>query len=318
LLEPEAIQAIDEPRFVPVEEAAGFMRPGERVIGLRIDGDSRAYPIAILSVHEIVNDVVGGEPVAVTWCPLCFTALVYSRWVQGEDEALSFGVSGSLLYETLVMVDRGSGSLWSQLYGAAVDGPLKGKRLSFFASVLTEWSAWLAENPDSLVLNKELTCAQFQCDRFMEGPEQAYQDDIYEAYYASRDLGVINKEIPGKDRVLGLRVGAVARAYAFAILGRLPVINDTLDRVPVVIWFDPTSETGAAYVRQSDAGLLTFGAVPADPGLIADFETGSLWQGRTGRAIDGPLKGAQLPAVVTTTAFEFGWYDYFPNSQTYK
>ncbi len=327
LLEPGAIQAVDEPQFVGAEEAAGFMRPGERVVGLRINGDARAYPITILSVHEIVNDVVGGEPVAITWCPLCFTALVYSRRVQGEDETLSFGVSGSLLYETLVMVDRGSGSLWSQLYGAAVDGPLTGARLSYFASVLTEWTAWAAEHPDSLVLSKELTCAQFHCDLLLEEPALAYQTDIYEGYYANRDLGVINKdiprgldeeEIPAKERTLGVRAGGITKAYPFANLRRQGVINDTLDKLPVVIWFDPDIETGAAFVRQVDQEPLTFQAVPGDPSLLVDAETSSLWQGSSGRAIDGPLKGAQLPAIVTTTAFEFGWYDYFPDSQTYK
>ncbi len=123
--------------------------PEERVIGVIINGDARAYPIPILSNHEIVNDIVGGEPVAITWCPLCYTALVFSRNVEGWDEPLSFGVSGKLLYNTLVMYDRQSNTLWSQLYGAAVEGDLAGRTLAVFPSVNTEWAAWQSQYPDS-------------------------------------------------------------------------------------------------------------------------------------------------------------------------
>ncbi|UCG24069.1 MAG: DUF3179 domain-containing protein, partial [Chloroflexota bacterium] len=88
------IEAIDDPQFQTVDEVDPDMEPDERLIGVSINGDVRAYPINILSSHEIVNDIVGGEPIAVTWCPLCFSALVFSRHLQGHDEPLTFGVTG--------------------------------------------------------------------------------------------------------------------------------------------------------------------------------------------------------------------------------
>jgi hypothetical protein len=93
LLPPDSIQSIDEPQFETISESEPFMDPDERVIGLVINGEARAYPINILSSHEIVNDIVGGEPVAVTWCPLCFSAIVFSRELEGLDRPLQFGVS---------------------------------------------------------------------------------------------------------------------------------------------------------------------------------------------------------------------------------
>ncbi|MGB3717184.1 MAG: DUF3179 domain-containing (seleno)protein [Candidatus Promineifilaceae bacterium] len=170
LLPRDSILAIDEPQFQTAEEASQSLAPDKRGIGLVINGDARAYPIPVLSVHEIVNDNVGGEPVAITWCPLCYTALVFSRQVNEAMEPLSFGVSGKLLYETLVMYDRQTESLWSQLYGAVVDGSMAGARLAFFPSVFTEWGAWLQQHPETLVLDKGATCARFQCGTYSSNP----------------------------------------------------------------------------------------------------------------------------------------------------
>jgi hypothetical protein len=327
LLPRDSILAIDDPHFLPAEDAARFMTPDERVIGLVINGEARAYPIPILSVHEIVNDIVGDEPVAITWCPLCYTALVFSRKVEGEPQSLTFGVSGKLLYETLVMFDRNSESLWSQLYGVALDGPLEGSRLSFFPSTFTEWQAWLEQYPDTLVLDKEATCARFQCGTYSSNPRGSYQIDPYESYYNTRDEGVVNRQIPrdtnqalgtAKDRVLGVRIAGRSVAYPYGVLAAQSLINDVIGDVPVVVWFDNGSQTGLAHLRLVDDLTLTFSIDTDSEDLLIDEETGSRWDAFTGTAIDGPLKGTRLPPLVTTSAFAFGWYDYFPDSDTYS
>lgn len=321
----DSIRAIDDPQLEPATLAASEMDPDERVIGLVINGDARAYPIPILSSHEIVNDVVGGEPMAITWCPLCYSALVFSRRVEGEARPLTFGVSGKLLYNTLVMYDRQTGSLWSQLYGAAVDGPLAGTTLAVFPSLLTEWAAWRAQHPDTLVLSKRLTRAQFGRGTYAESPRGSYDVDPYASYYNMPDEGVVDHQVPRdaferrrKERVLGVRVGDRARAYPFRALATRPAINDQVGDVSVLVWFDPETQTGAAFERRTDGQVLTFRADPTASGFLLDAETGSRWRATSGTAVSGPLRGTRLPSLPATPAFAFGWYDHFPDSDTYR
>ncbi|MDX1435421.1 MAG: DUF3179 domain-containing protein [Anaerolineales bacterium] len=325
LLPRDSIQSIDEPIYESSAEADRVVDPDERVIGLIINGDARAYPINILSNHEIVNDVVGGEAVAITWCPLCFSALVFSREVAGQDQPLDFGVSGKLLYNTLVMFDRQTGTLWSQLYGAGIDGSLEGTVLAVFPSQLTEWDSWKRQYPGTLVLSKTGTCEQFNCGTYATNPRGSYDIDPYESYYNTPLEGVINNQIPRdaagrsvKRRVLGVRVGDRARAYPFDILEELRLVNDNLNNTPLLVWFDPVTQTGLIYNRRVDGDVLAFTLDPADPLFLIDDLTDSKWLASTGEAVDGPLAGKQLADVVSTPAFEFGWFDYFSHSDAYS
>jgi hypothetical protein len=338
LLPPDAIPAINDPQFETAQAAAALLKPDERVIGLVINGQARAYPINIMSSHEIVNDVVGGQPVAVTWCPLCYSALVFSRRVEGQAEPLTFGVSGSLLYNTLVMFDRETESLWSQLYGGALDGPLAGQSLAVYPSLHTEWAAWQAQHPDTLVLSKRLTCRQFGCGTYAANPRASYLVDPYAGYYNQPDEGVIDSQIPRdpeddffraepraptekivlwKERVLGLRLAGRARAYPYQVLADEPLVNDAIGGEPVLVWFDPETQAGAAYSRRLGERTLTFRADPGAPGGLLDDQTGSRWVPATGQAVEGPLSGQALTPLVVTPAFEFGWFDYFPESDVY-
>ncbi len=332
-IEPEAlvpvvardrIQAIDRPQFETAEQAADGMSAGELVLGVAINGEARAYPIHILSFHEIVNDVVGGEPVAVTWCPLCFSAIVFSRSLEGSAEPLTFGVSGQLLNNTLVMYDRQTGSLWSQLYGGAVEGPWAGRSLAMFPSVLVAWEEWQRTYPEALVLSKSLTCEQFSCRAFDAAGLGGYGADPYASYYQNSEFGVVNAQIPrspdaggAKERVLGLRVGQHTRAYPFDALMQTPIVNDRLGDTPVVIWFDRQLQVGRAYERQQDGRTLVFRLAPDAPGVLVDEQTGTRWDGATGAAIDGSLRGQRLAALAAASSVAFGWFDHFPGSDLY-
>ncbi|MCH8901913.1 MAG: DUF3179 domain-containing protein, partial [Chloroflexi bacterium] len=165
LLPKDGIRSIDDPRFVSAAEATD-MADHEFVIGVSIDGDTRAYSINVLSRHEIVNDVVGGVPIAITYCPLCFTGIVYDRRVAGET--LEFGVSGKLVMNDLVMYDRQSNSLWQQILGEGIDGRYKGTRLTLVPATQTTWAQWRAIHPDTLVLDKN----------------GGYSSDSYAGYYS--------------------------------------------------------------------------------------------------------------------------------------
>ncbi len=147
----DGIPAIDHPRFVPLAQATLLDR--EPVIGLEINGDARAYPLAILIWHEIVNDTVGGVPVAVTFCPLCNTAIVFDRRVDGKT--LDFGTTGLLRFSDLVMYDRATESFWQQATGEAIVGAMTGRRLRQLPARLESWAEFkrrFATRKDAQVL----------------------------------------------------------------------------------------------------------------------------------------------------------------------
>ena len=324
LLPPDAIPSIDDPLFEDAEAADASLSADERVIGIEINGHARAYPINILSSHEIVNDVIDGQAIAVTWCPLCYTALVFKRPSGPNNRPLTFGVSGKLLQNTLVMFDRETESLWSQLYGFALDGPLTGAKLEPLAALHTDWATWRAQYPETLVLSKQQTRIQFSRAGFATTPRSSYDVDPYASYYRMPIEGVVDHQIPRdedslspKRRVLGLRIDQQAKAYPFELLAKTPLINDEVAALPVLVWFDTASESGQIFAREVDDQVLTFAQVDGNSLEFVDQETSSRWNGVTGEAKFGPLKGHHLTLLPSTTAFAFGWYGYFPQSDTF-
>lgn len=145
----DGIPSIDDPRFVAVGDVTD-LSPSEPVIGLQIAGDARAYPLRILTWHEIVNDTVGGTPVAVTYCPLCNAAIVFDRRIDGQ--ATTFGTTGMLRHSDLVMYDRATESWWQQFLGEAIVGTQTGKRLTMLPARLESWENFAARFPEGQVL----------------------------------------------------------------------------------------------------------------------------------------------------------------------
>lgn len=145
----DGIPALDNPNFVPASGKSG-VAPSEPVITLEMGGQARAYPIRYLTWHEIVNDVVGGVPVAVTYCPLCNSALTFDRRVDGR--VLSFGVSGKLRHSDMIMYDRETESWWQQAIGEAIVGDLTGAELKTLPSWMESWAEFLERHPDGLVM----------------------------------------------------------------------------------------------------------------------------------------------------------------------
>jgi len=146
----DGIPSIDEPRFVPVADERE-LEPAEPVIGLFLDGEARAYPLRILTWHEIVNDEVAGRPVAVTYCPLCNAALVFDRTLE-DGRVLDFGTTGKLRHSDLVMYDRTTESWWQQFTGEAVVGELTGTLLEMLPARLESWERFAERHPEGLVL----------------------------------------------------------------------------------------------------------------------------------------------------------------------
>ncbi len=241
--EKDGIPAIDRPRFVGAERAdKKFMKASDRVLGLVMNGKKKAYPIKILNWHEIVNDRIGGRPVVVTFCPLCGTGMVFHARLPGRE--LNFGVSGLLYQSDMLLYDRATESLWSQIKKEAVAGPLTGTRLRLIPATQTTWSAWKKKHPDTLVLSTKT------------GHLRDYDRDPYAGYEQTASLmfGVStrNKAYHPKERVIGVEIAGSAKVYPFSELARAKLpIEDVVGKKSIRILFDRKSKTA---VIQDQAG----------------------------------------------------------------
>lgn len=149
----DGIPSIDSPQFVMSSEGASLYTGTEKALVVEHNGIIKLYPVAILNWHEVVNDTIGGLPIVVTYCPLCGTGIVFERSVNGT--ILEFGVSGLLYQSDVLLYDRQTESLWSQLMFKAVSGQHSGTRLSIVHSSLVDIRSVLINNPDALVLSEE-------------------------------------------------------------------------------------------------------------------------------------------------------------------
>lgn len=235
----DGIPAIDNPKFIPAAQAS--LQPDDRVLALKRNGIARAYPVRILNWHEVVNDRIGAEPIVVTYCPLCGTGMAFDARV--GDRATTFGVSGLLYNSDVLLYDRATQSLWSQIGQTAVAGPRVGTRLNSIPLEHTTWADWRTRNPDSQVLS---TATGFVRD---------YDRDPYAGYEKIERLmfNVNHRDtrFPLKEWVLGLEVDGVAKAYPFSVLartaGRSGRFDDTVGKRTVRIQFDGAHRTARAF-----------------------------------------------------------------------
>ena len=316
VIPPDAIPAIDEPRFLPIEEASDWLSAEAPVIAFERNGDARAYPLEILTWHEIVNDVVGGEPVIVTYCPLCNSAIAFSRVVNGEER--TFGVSGSLRNSDLIMYDRQTETLWQQLTGEAIVGRDTGVVLEFLPAQLVSFGEFRAAFEDGMVLSRET------------GYSRNYGENPYVLYDSSGrtlfPVGEFNNQLSAMERVLTLEVGGETAAFPFSALSELIVIEADVGGEMVVAFWQPgqVSALDEAFIIGSrnvgsagafspflDGERLRF---EARDGAIVDAGTGSSWD-VLGRAVSGPLAGRQLTPLVSGNHFWFAWAVFKPETR---
>jgi hypothetical protein len=226
----DGIPSIDAPRFEPVAAADAYLRDDDLVLSLVRDGDARAYPVRILDHHEIVNDDVGGTPVLVSYCPLCGTGMVFRRTVQGRT--LSFGVSGLLYQSDVLMYDRETESLWSQLGRRAISGDLAGRALELLPSRMLRWRGWKREHPEGRVLSRQT------------GQRRDYARTPYARYERSPDtmfpVPTHRDDLPAKTWVYGIVAKGRAKAYREAGLsGR--ELSDKVGGLELLLRYDPAS-----------------------------------------------------------------------------
>ena len=232
---PDCIPSIEDPVFETVAEADTWMRDDDTIFGLNYNGEVRAYPQRILNWHEIVNDTVAGDPIAITFCPLCGSAIAFDRVVDGKTVEL--GVSGRLYNSNLVLYDRSPvESYWQQATGMAIVGPAadRDEELSRVPIAPTIWADWKSEHPDTLVLSRDTGFVR----NYNRYPYGTYEEDG-ELYFgiAHEDMRLSLKEI-----TYGFNVGGVYIAYPASVLQPDTRLEDTVgDRsVTVIVTKDGT------------------------------------------------------------------------------
>ena len=240
---------------------------------------------------------------------------MYDRNVEdpttGEIRKLTFGVSGKLVMNVLVMFDRQTGTFWSQLLGKAIEGEMVNAQLTPLAASQTTWSEWSKQYPD--------TKALITNGRGRNG-------DRYDSYYSSGSAGVlgetrVDERLVAKELISGIVLDGQPVAYPHQQLARELVVNDEIDGTALTVWFEPNSATARLFERtitteSGDTQTLTFGPSNEDLRFI-DEETGSTWLLFNGKAVDGPLKGTSLTAIPSTSSFWFGWKDWYPETIIY-
>ena len=315
----DGIPPIDAPKFESIAAARAWLSDRSPVISVEAAGVARAYPLAILIWHEIVNDTLGGVPIVVTFCPLCNTALVFERELGGT--VYDFGTTGNLRYSDLVMYDRQTESWWQQATGEAVVGGLTGKRLTFAPAQIVSLAEFAAAHPAGDVLSRD-TGARRDYGR---NPYVGY-DKVDEKPFLF--TGVIDGRVAPKERVVALGTGSDAVAFPFSELRKVGVATATVAGQPVVVFWVPGTasaldtsaideghDIGATGVFRPEAGgrTLTFERKGGGGAPINDRETGSTWS-VSGLATAGQLAGTRLTPVTHGDHFWFAWAAFAPET----
>ncbi len=317
----DGIPPIDKPTFEAVAAASQWLEDREPIVLLEIAGAARAYPLRILTQHEIVNDQLSNVPVAITYCPLCNSAVAFDRRVNGKT--LRFGVSGLLRHSDLVMWDDASVSLWQQITGEALVGELTGTQLKLIAAPIVRWSQFRDSFPEGEVLSRDT------------GFGHSYGANPYDGYDSSSRPFLFNGKLddryPAMERVVGVTVKRAAKAYPFSVLGDERVVNDEVGGEAIVVFWGAADTAsaldhsevaggrgvgvGVAYFRRLADRTLTFQLYAGDE--VRDEETGSTWN-LLGQAVAGPLAGETLTPVVHTNHLWFAWAAFNPDAPVYE
>lgn len=316
----DGIPPIDRPSFETISQAGLWLKEKEPVIVVEFNGESRAYPLQILTWHEIVNDEVGSVPVAVTFCPLCNSAMTFDRRVNGEVN--TFGTSGLLRDSDLVMWDRNTESLWQQITGKAIVGELNGAVLTYLPSSLTSFSEFMQSHPDGKVLSKNT------------GHNRPYGENPYVKYdQANKQPFLFRKKTDRRlqpmERVVSFSLGDDHYAISQSWLSKRRVANKKLSGVDVVAFHQPGTASaldGKDIASSRDVG--STGLFKADldgqkltfaykDNRIVDEQTGSTWN-VLGKCIDGKFKGKELEQLPSGDHFWFAWAAFRPDTELIK
>ncbi len=317
----DGIPPIDNPRFVSNADAKKWLSAQEPVLVFGHNGDVRAYPLQILIWHEIANDTVGGKPVVITFCPLCNSALVFDRTIDGR--VLDFGTTGKLRRSDLVMWDRQTESWWQQLTGIGIVGKHTGTKLTFLPAPLVSYETFRAAHPGGKVLSRQT--GYFR--NYGGNPYVGYDSPNNSPFLLQKP---VSKRLAPMERVVAVELDGRNKAYPYSELTKAGgVVNDKVGGTDLVVihkmgtrsaldgfQIGESRDVGAAvvYSRHLDGRRLTFSI---EGGTVSDRETGSTWS-FLGRAEKGPLRGKKLTPINHANHFAFAWLAFRPQTQIWQ
>lgn len=321
----DAIPAVDDPTFVPAGEAT-FVPDVEPVVAVDIKGRERAYPIRILITHEIVNDRIAGEPIVVSFCPLCNSAVAFSRRTEGRT--LTFGVSGQLLSSNLVMFDRETVSLWQQVTGKAFNGEFRGSTLRRLPVQMVDFGTWKAANPKGVVMEEPIAGFDYGRDPYASHGRDPNEESKFFRPPPESDVDIrTDPRLPPKWRVLGVQRGRSAVAFPVPeARTQTAIATARLKGIPLVAFFrrgtaEPSTAGRLEQGRRGWSGTVYRGTLE---GRRLFFRSQKQWFIETstdsrfdlfGTAVSGPLEGKKLKPVRQVTAFWFSWVDAYPKTK---
>jgi len=313
----DGIPSIDKPEFSTALQAEPWLGSDEPVVAYISGDDARAYPLQILIYHEIVNDVVNGMPVTVTFCPLCNASIVFDRTVDGE--VLDFGTTGRLRNSDLIMYDRQSETWWQQFTGKGIIGEHNKTKLVMLPSQIVSFDTFRTSYPDGKILNRETGHAR----PYGNNPYQGY-DDINNSPFLYN--GPEDKRLPPMERVLSVvSKSEPSLLIPVSKLADKPVLNINYNDSPTVIIATSSAQSAldkstisdsrkipaaAAYSAMLDDKTLKFEWLD---GKLMDKDSGSVWN-VFGQAISGPLTGRALAQIDAGVHFAFAWLAFEPES----
>lgn len=299
----EGIPALDDPATIPAAKA-GYLNDGEKVFGVSLEGEARAYPLRMLDWHEMLNDRIGGRPVTLSYCTLCGSGILYdTRTPIGKP--YTFGTSGLLYRSNKLMVDRQTLSLWNNLTGEPVVGRLGQSpvRLPILPLTLTTWKEWRTRHPETTTLALDAALV----GRFGFN----YQPGAADRQRRGVSFPVWNKSaaLDPKAEVFALRLGDPPKVYPIETLIAERLVNDRVSDTPVVLIADPASGAVRAFAR----GDRTFRLAANGELLDQDDRRWRIEE-------EALIAEAQAPLqrLAGHQAFWFGWYGFYPGSEIYR
>jgi hypothetical protein len=334
---PDGIPPIDHPKFVSVRAAEKWLEGREPVLALFSAREARAYRLQIMTWHEIVNDVVGGDPITVTFCPLCNSGLAFDRRVRTTAQArkfvetgravLDFGTSGRLYRSNLVMYDRQTKSLWIQFTGSSITGPFMGTHLRILPVQILSWAEFKTAHPHGDVLSRDTGFSR----GYGTNPYVGYDDTGSSPFLFD---GAPDHRLPPMERVVTVDLDGHAAAYRYTMLSRLAhgrsaVVRDRAGRADIVVFFQrgtASAEDRSDIASSRDVGTtgifeptaagrrITFAA---RDGKFVDEQTGSEWN-IEGEATAGALRGTRLKPVPHVDTFWFVWAAFRPATKIWS
>lgn len=325
--EKDAIRTLDFPEFIAKDHPQNTYYEYEPAIVINFGGEARAYPLSVLTLFELANDSIGGKQVMVTFCPMCHAALVYNRSIKttAGEKTFTFGVSGLLMHNDMVMYDHQTETWWEQLMGSGIAGEYSGKSLRMLPALLISVKDFFDRFPQGKILSPEALNTYMKTHRHRPYHHLEHKGPLSHSYYLPEKT---DPRLPPQEHVLDIRVEGHDRIYPFSALAKAQVVSETVGETPVVIFYheetvsvldkDDLQEakrigSATVYERKLNGTAYTF---KKSGNYFQDEQTGSSWD-ITGLCREGQLKGQQLTMVPHSNHFAFAYLAFYPDAEIY-